>query len=337
MAELDQGQVVAPGWYADGIGPPVISYEAALARGPRFLRIAAGRSTTARGVALAWISRRSTLAVVKGTPGFMSSLVTSALCARGRRLIVLEFIHRPDSRSKLRAQAREVVRRLWEAPALRHAMAFGHVLTERERGEYSRAYRIEEDRFIRVRWPLCRGGTTESPAISEHGTSVFSSGRAGSDWETLFAASKDATWSLTIVCSGLDAERVAWLNSGGRARVLCEIGRHEHDQLLRASDVYVMAMRERGVSAGHVRLMSAVENGVPVVASDIEALREYVVDTKTALLVPPGDHAALRSTIDSLLDDPGRRAVLRDSAIQRAREWTYRHYFDRLRSLITTL
>jgi glycosyltransferase involved in cell wall biosynthesis len=98
--------------------------------------------------------------------------------------------------------------------------------------------------------------------------------------------------------------------------------------------VYVMAMTERGVSAGHVRLMAAVEAGVPVVASRIEALADYVVPGETAVLVEPGVAVELRRAIEALLADAEERERMRNAALARAQGWTAEHYFERMRSLM---
>jgi glycosyltransferase involved in cell wall biosynthesis len=198
---------------------------------------------------------------------------------------------------------------------------------------YADAYRLDEERFRTILWPFCRTGEAPLPPVSGEGARVLSSGRAGSDWETLFAAAAEARWDLTVICSEADAERVRQL-APADAAVFTELSRAEHDEHLRQSDVYVMAMRELGVSAGHVRLMAAVEAGVPVVASAIEALDEYVSAGETALLVPPGDSDELRRTVDSLLGDSHERRRLRDAALGRARQWTYEEYFAEVRALI---
>ena len=48
----------------------------------------------------------------------------------------------------------------------------------------------------------------------------------------------------------------------------------------------------------------ALAHGVPLVGFDVGAIREYLVDGETGLLVPPGDTAALARAIDRLLNDP---------------------------------
>ncbi len=49
--------------------------------------------------------------------------------------------------------------------------------------------------------------------------------------------------------------------------------------------------------------------GLPVVASDVPAVREVTEDGRNALLVAPGDVSALAEALDALLDDSERRAA----------------------------
>ena len=330
---LERGPLVAPAWYAHGIGAPVVSFEEALAAQPRLVTALTRRFSPLQGVALALVSRRGVVAIIKGAPGSLAALIACAAIGRPKRVVVLEFIHRPESRSRLRGLLREAARRLIEAPSMRRAMAVGHTLTAAEGTAYAAAYGVDAERFVQVRWPLCRTGEGALSTIRSGGRRVLSSGRAGSDWETLFQASEGSDWELTAICSRLDEPKVRRL-SKGQTRVLTELDRGAHDKILRESDVYVMPMKERGVSAGHVRLMAAVDAGVPTVASGIRALIDYVIPGETAITVEPGAAPELRREVDALLDDPERRQALRDAALVRAREWTYEHYFDRLRVLM---
>ena len=112
--------------------------------------------------------------------------------------------------------------------------------------------------------------------IAEHADRVFASGRTACDWETLFGAATAAEWELTVVCAAKDRERVERL-ARGRGEIHVEIPWAEHERLLRDRDLCVIAIEDRGLSAGHVRLMAAVEAGVPVVATDVPSLDGYAV------------------------------------------------------------
>lgn len=65
--------------------------------------------------------------------------------------------------------------------------------------------------------------------------------------------------------------------------------------------------------------MEALLAGTPVVASDVGAIAEVLHDGADAILVPPGDPAALARAIAGLLSDPGARARLVASGRSRVR------------------
>ena len=54
----------------------------------------------------------------------------------------------------------------------------------------------------------------------------------------------------------------------------------------------------------------ALAHGVPIVGFDVGAVREYLEDGRTGLLVPPGDTAALANALERLLNDPALAAEL---------------------------
>jgi phosphatidylinositol alpha-mannosyltransferase len=58
--------------------------------------------------------------------------------------------------------------------------------------------------------------------------------------------------------------------------------------------------------------------GVPIVASDLPGYRRVARPDADAVLVPPGDPAALAAGLTAVLADPGRAAALVASGRQRA-------------------
>jgi starch synthase len=60
--------------------------------------------------------------------------------------------------------------------------------------------------------------------------------------------------------------------------------------------------------------------GVAVIATAIPGTDEAVVHGQTGLLVPPRDPGALAAAVQSLLDDPSRRAQLAAAGAARARQ-----------------
>jgi hypothetical protein len=282
-----------------------------------------------RGLALFAASVRSdAVAVVRTGPGWRALLLLRALLGRRRKLVALQFIVHPH-----RARLRD---RVWErvdAWAVRRALRAGLVLTPDEQAACVARYRLPADRFPLVRWPSRLAPAEHLPPAASEDL-VLSSGRAFCDWPTVFAAARGAHWPLTVVCSREDLPEVERLNADGRATVLCEIPAHEHEALLARASVVVVAMREQEVSQGHVRLMDAAGAGVPVVITAARALRDYLVAGETAVVVPPGDAAALRAAVDRLMADPAERERVRGAAFEHSQAWTGEDYLAAIGALL---
>ena len=80
---------------------------------------------------------------------------------------------------------------------------------------------------------------------------------------------------------------------------------------LRRADILVHPARWEGFGLGVLEGMLA---GLPVVASDVSALPELVLDGVTGLLVPPDDATALSDAIVRALDDSELGAAGRERA-----------------------
>jgi glycosyltransferase involved in cell wall biosynthesis len=83
---------------------------------------------------------------------------------------------------------------------------------------------------------------------------------------------------------------------------------------LLSTDVYVLPSRQEG--SGSVALLEALQAGAAIVASEIDGIPEDVRHEHDALLVAPGDPAALVAAIKRLLGDPALRARLGAGARQ---------------------
>jgi glycosyltransferase involved in cell wall biosynthesis len=95
------------------------------------------------------------------------------------------------------------------------------------------------------------------------------------------------------------------LRLGDRVRFLGQ--RTDVPDLLAAGDIFVFPSLYEGFGGAVIEAMAL---GLPVVASDLEALREVVEPDHSAILVPPGSPGELASAIGSLLDDPDRARAL---------------------------
>jgi glycosyltransferase involved in cell wall biosynthesis len=88
-------------------------------------------------------------------------------------------------------------------------------------------------------------------------------------------------------------------------------------RLYREADVFVLPSRGECLS---VALMEAGAAGLPIVATDVGALREAACDGENALVVGAGDVNGLRRALERLVDDAALRAELGVAGHARALE-----------------
>jgi glycosyltransferase involved in cell wall biosynthesis len=72
-----------------------------------------------------------------------------------------------------------------------------------------------------------------------------------------------------------------------------------------------------------LKLFEYLRLGRAIVASDLTAIREVLVDGRTGLLVPPGDAPALATALRRLAADPALAVRLGDAALARAADFTW--------------
>ena len=94
--------------------------------------------------------------------------------------------------------------------------------------------------------------------------------------------------------------------------------RDDVGDLLVAADVFAFPSIFEGLGAA---LIEAMALGLPIVASDLPAVREVTGDGEVALLVPPGDPEALAAALQQILGRPAARhrpGRTRQSSLSRA-------------------
>jgi glycosyltransferase involved in cell wall biosynthesis len=94
----------------------------------------------------------------------------------------------------------------------------------------------------------------------------------------------------------------ARMSLNGRARFLGH--RDDVPEVLAAADLFVFPSLYEGLGGA---LIEAMALGLPIVASDLPAIREVVEDGRNAVLVPPGSPPALSAAVTDLAEDRDRR------------------------------
>lgn len=93
--------------------------------------------------------------------------------------------------------------------------------------------------------------------------------------------------------------------------------RRDVPELLAASEVFVMASLWEGLGLVFLEAMAA---SLAVLATNVSAVPEVVLDSVTGVLVPPSDDEALAGAMVELARDPERRAALGAAGARRVRE-----------------
>ncbi len=161
---------------------------------------------------------------------------------------------------------------------------------------------IDVERFAKATpWP------TEGPAVlflSRHEE------RKGLDVLVRALPALPAHARVWVASDGPDTARLKAAAAGDpRVEWLGRIDEAEKIRRLRAASV-LCAPSLRGESFGMI-LLEAMAAETPIVASDLPGYRKVVGDGEpSALLVPPGDHAALGGALRLVLNDPGLAASL---------------------------
>ncbi len=123
---------------------------------------------------------------------------------------------------------------------------------------------------------------------------------------------------LVVVGDGKRREELeALVADRGLEKAVTFLGlRRDVPRLLAGGDVFALSSVHEGVPISVIEAMTA---GLPVVATDVGALRDQVTEGVDGFLVPSGDAEGLAERLARLADDPALRAELGRRAQERAR------------------
>jgi glycosyltransferase involved in cell wall biosynthesis len=176
------------------------------------------------------------------------------------------------------------------------------------------------------------------PPVAEGGPRILSVGRLAAKKGLHHLIDALATLApgmpglqLTVVGDGpvrtALEEQAARCGLAGRIHFLGMVPNEDLPALFAAADLFVVPsiIDETGDREGlPVSILEAAASGVPVVASDVGGISDFVEDGVTGLLVPPGDATALARAIQRLAGDAalaGNVAVAARARVERGFSW----------------
>lgn len=173
----------------------------------------------------------------------------------------------------------------------------------------ARRFRLPESRLRFV--PMYT--TIENPGIQkDNDGSVVSIGRTLRDLDTLAAAAREIPAPVLIVAGRRD--RIP-SPLPANVKILREIPLEDTYALLARAAVAVAPLLPAERSTGQVFFFEAMAMGKPVVATRSIGTTDYLRDNENALLVEPGDAAALAVAVNRTLRDPALAAQLGNQAL----------------------
>jgi glycosyltransferase involved in cell wall biosynthesis len=129
------------------------------------------------------------------------------------------------------------------------------------------------------------------------------------------------------------ARRVA-AEHGARVIVLPWLDTRRRDQLLAASDVFVLPSHIEGMP---MAMLEAMASGLPVIVTPVGGIPEVVTDGVEGDLVAPGDVPQLALALSGMINDPARRSELGQRARSRATQFDVGAYATSLLGLYRRL
>jgi glycosyltransferase involved in cell wall biosynthesis len=128
----------------------------------------------------------------------------------------------------------------------------------------------------------------------------------------------DPAWRVSVLGEGHSREA---LSRRAERRGIVEFPGWSSDVVGAIAAAHFACMPSRWESAPYAAL-EAMNAGRPLVAFDVDGVRDYVVDGVSGILVPPNDVDALSAALQRIATDDGLRTELGRAAYQRAGEFT---------------
>jgi hypothetical protein len=175
---------------------------------------------------------------------------------------------------------------------------------------FERTLGVEPARLLAVPFGIDRQFFADVPAREDGYVLAVGTDRSR-DHELLVEAVRDTgiptrIYAPALAVSNLPAN-VTWIPQA--------ISHMAYREALRGARLVVIPTRAPMYPGGQTVLLEAMASSRPVIATTSDAMREYVQDGVTGVLVPRANALALRHAIEQLLDDDALRVSLTRNAV----------------------
>lgn len=136
---------------------------------------------------------------------------------------------------------------------------------------------------------------------------VLSMGTARRDYGLLFDVLSDLRYEAIVVAG---PHALAGLTVPENVKVLSGLSLDQCHKLVQRARVNIVPISNSTTASGQVTFLDAMMYGRPTVVTRCAASVDYIEDGVDGLLVPPGDHSAMRFALESLWTNTAQRARL---------------------------
>jgi glycosyltransferase involved in cell wall biosynthesis len=192
------------------------------------------------------------------------------------------------------------------------------VHSRREAELFARLHRIPRDRFLFSLWGFDLPEITASRFSQWPRRYVCLVGRNNRDVETFVAAVEGTDADGIVITSRLHAPAG---KLPANVHVLCDLPVNETFDCIRNAAANAILLKDNARGAGHITAVAAMFAGVPQIVSDVDVIKDYLVDGFSAIAVPVGDVEAVRGAIARLLADPAYAARIGGNGKGYALRW----------------
>ncbi|MGY6634923.1 MAG: glycosyltransferase family 4 protein [Alkalilacustris sp.] len=206
---------------------------------------------------------------------------------------------------------------LWLARRVLPNVALFVTHSEMEREIFAGLYGIPRDRIRFTHWAVAAPPAMDRAEEVSRLPYVCCIGRNNRDFDTFIAAVSRSGIRGILICG---AGQLKGREIPDAVSVRFDVPKAECDAVMAQALATVVPLRDDSTGAGHMTIVTSLLLGTPVIATDSPAVRDYVHEGETGLLVPRGSAEAMAAAIRKLADDAAGREVLSQSALAFARQ-----------------
>ena len=184
----------------------------------------------------------------------------------------------------------------------------------------------EKCRFIAMPAPPFDAEATSpmDEPVAEDGY-VYSAGLAHRDWPLLFRACEGLPYRCIVSTQSTDLQN---MHIPPNVEVHPILSPENGRRLMRKAAIVAVTFENTDLACGPTIVLDALAMGIPVVANDTNACRDYIVHGSTGLISGTSDHVGLAGNIATLMESPQLRETMGEQGRRMAESELSRAVFE---------